>query len=185
MSTAVWIIIVLVVLAIIALLVMLPRMRAQSRERQAKHELGHRRERVATDNREQAGVRSRQAEQAEQKAVAAQQAAERERAEARRLETEADRHEQGLADDELIEDHERDRLGPVAGTPIDSDADGRDDRDERDDRDARAGQDERSGRFDRDSEGRGEGLDEREVAHEQGREDERTGDRPAARRDDA
>lgn len=173
MSTAVWIIIVLAVLAIIALVVMLPRMRAQSRERQAKRELGQRRERVATDNREEAGVRSRQAEQAEQKAAAAQQAAERERAEARRLETEADRHEQGLADDELIEDHERDRLGPVAGTPIDSDTD-----------DAVL-QEERSGRFDRDSEARGEGLDEREVAYEQGREDEREGDPPAARRSDA
>lgn len=184
MSTAVWIIIVLAVLAIIALVVMLPRMRAQSRERQAKRELGQRRERVATDNREQAGQRSRQAEQAEQKAVAAQQAAERERAEARRLETEADRHEQGLADDELIEDHERDRLGPVAGTPIDSDADGRDDRVEGDDRVA---QDERSGRFDHDNEARGEGLDEREVAYEQGREDKQKeqSDRPAARRSDA
>lgn len=171
MSTAVWIIIVLAVLAIVALVVLMPRMRAKSREREARRELGQRRDRVATENREEAGQRSRQAEQAEQKAAAAQQAAERERAEARRLETEADRHEQGLADDELIDDHERDRLGPVAGTPIDTDGDGR--------------ADERSGRFDRDNEARGEGLDEREVAYEQGREDEREGDRPAARRSDA
>jgi hypothetical protein len=182
MSTAVWIIIILAVLALIVLLVMLPRIRAKSREQKAKRELGQRRERVATENREEAGVRSRQAEQAEQKAAAAQQAAERERAEARRLETEADRHEQGLADDELIEDHERDRLGPVAGTPIDSDTDGRDDRVEGDDRPA---QNERSGRFDRDNEARGEGRDEREVTYEQGREDEKTGDPPAARRSDA
>ena len=181
MSAAAWIIIVLAVLAIIALVVLMPRMRAKSREQKAKRELGQRRERVATDNREQAGARSRQAEQAEQKATAAQQAAERERAEARRLETEADRHEQGLADDELIEDHERDRLGPVAGTPIDSDADGRDDRVESGDRGT---QDEGGGRFDRDNQTRGEGLDEREVAYEQGREDETKGDRPAARRSD-
>jgi ABC-type multidrug transport system fused ATPase/permease subunit len=179
MSTAAWIIIVLAVLAIIALVVLMPRMRAKSQEQKAKRELGQRRERVATDNREQAGVRSRQAEQAEQKAAAAQQAAERERAEARRLETEADRHERGLADDELIEDHERDRLGPVAGTPIDSDADGRAEGDDA------VVQDERSGRFDPDNEARGEGLDEREVAYEQGRDDEREGDRPAARRSDA
>lgn len=182
MSTAAWIIIVLAVLAIIALVVLMPRMRAKSQEQKAKRELGQRRERVATDNREQAGVSSRQAEQAEQKAAAAQQAAERERAEARRLETEADRHERGLADDELIEDHERDRLGPVAGTPIDSDRDGRDDRVEGDDTGM---QDDRGGRIDRDNEARGEGLDEREVAYEQGREDEKEGDRPAARRSDA
>jgi hypothetical protein len=176
MDTAVWIGIVIAVLVIVALLVMLPRMRGKSRERQARRELGRRRERVATYNREEAGQRNRQAEQAEQKAAAAQQAAERERAEARRLETEADRHERGLADDELIEDHERDRLGPVAGTPVDSNDEGRDDRVE---------QDQRSGRFDRDREARSDGLDEREVAYEQGREDERTDDRPAARRSDA
>lgn len=185
MSAAAWIIIVLAVLAIIALVVLMPRLRAKSQEQKAKRELGQRRERVATDNREQAGQRDRQAEQAEQKAAAAQQAAERERAEARRLETEADRHEQGLADDELIEDHERDRLGPVAGTPIDSDGDGRDDRVEGDGRDDTVVKDEGSGRFDRDNEARGENLDEREVAYEQGREDEREGDRPAARPSDA
>lgn len=165
MSTAAWIIIVLAVLAIIALVVLMPRMRAKSQEQKAKRELGRRRERVATESRDEAVQRERQAEQAEHKAAAAQQAAERERAEARRLETEADRHEKGLADDELIEDHERDRLGPVAGTPIDSDGDGRADRVE--------------------GEASGEGLDQREVAYEQGREDEREGDRPAARRSDA
>lgn len=184
MSTAAWIIIVLAVLAIIALVVLMPRMRAKSQEQKAKRELGRRRERVATESRDEAVQRERQAEQAEHKAAAAQQAAERERAEARRLETEADRHDKGLADDELIEDHERDRLGPVAGTPIESDGDGRDGRVEGG-RDETVVQDERSGRSDSDNEARGENLDQREVAYEQGREDEREGDRPAARRSDA
>ena len=120
MSTGLIIAIVIVVLLIVALLVLLPRMRAKAGEKKAERELGRRRERVATENRDQAGERSRQAEQAEQKATMAQQSAERERAEARRLETEADMHDRGLADDELIEDHERDRLGPVAGTGVDN-----------------------------------------------------------------
>ncbi|MDP9294299.1 MAG: hypothetical protein M3O90_07755 [Actinomycetota bacterium] len=123
MSTGLIIAIVIVVLLLVALLVLMPRIRAKTQEKQAERELGRRRERVATENRDQAGERTHLAEQAEQKATIAQQAAERERAEARRLESEADMHDRGLADDELIEDHERDRLGPVAGTGVDTDRD--------------------------------------------------------------
>jgi uncharacterized membrane protein YhiD involved in acid resistance len=123
MSTGLVIAIVIVVLLIVAVLVLMPRMRAKAGEKQAERELGRRRERVATENRDQAGERSRQADQAEQKAAIAQQTAERERAEARRLETEADMHDRGLADDQLVEDHERDRLGPVAGPGVDTDRD--------------------------------------------------------------
>jgi len=132
MDTGVIILIVVVVLILIALLVLLPRMRAKAQEQKARRELESRRENVATENREHATVRSREAERAEQKAAQAQQEAERERAEARRLEGEADMHEKGLADDQLIEDHERDRFEPVAGTGggADRDNDGVDDRNE-------------------------------------------------------
>jgi hypothetical protein len=187
MSTGLIIVIVVVVLLIIALLVMLPRMRAQAREREARRELGGRRDRVATENREQAGERARQAEQAEQKASIATATAERERAEARRLEADADRHESGLADDELIEDHERDRLGPVAGTPIDTDGDGHADRvdDDRIGHDDRVAPDDQvAGRSAGDAGNGDAGLDEREIANEQGREDEKRGDNPAVHRSD-
>ena len=116
MSTGLIIAIVVIVLILIALLVLLPRMRAQAQERKAKKELEGRRERVATENREAASTRASEAEKAEQQAVVAQQQAKAQRADAERLEAEAQMHERGLADDKLIEDHERDRFDGVAGT---------------------------------------------------------------------
>ena len=113
MSTGFIIAIVVVVLILIALLVMLPRMRAKAEERKAQKELECRRDRVATENREaasdarhrgregRAGGRDRPAE--------GPGAARRGRA----LEAEAKMHERGLADDQLVEDHERDRFAGV------------------------------------------------------------------------
>ena len=137
MSTGLIIAIVVVVLILIALLVMLPRMRAKAEERKAQKELESRRDRVATENREVASARASEAEKAEQEAAIAQQQAKAQRADAERLEAEAQLHERGLADDQLIEDHERDRFGGVAGPGHDEDAadartgtaDGRTDRD--------------------------------------------------------
>ncbi len=114
MSTGVIIAIVVIVLLLIGLLVLLPRMRAKADQRKAQKELEGRRDRVATENREAASTRATEAERAEQEAVVAQQKAKAERAEAERLESEAQLHERGLADDQLVEDHERDRFQGVA-----------------------------------------------------------------------
>ena len=122
MSTGLIIAIVVIVLILIALLVMMPRMRAKAEERKAQRELESRRERVATENREAASTRATHAERAEQEAVVAEQKAKAERAEAERLESEAQLHERGLADDRLVEDHERDRFQNVAGPGRDHDA---------------------------------------------------------------
>jgi hypothetical protein len=111
----------LVVLVLVALLVLLPRMRAKAEEGKATKELESRRERVAGEHRQEAGARSASAEESERKAAIAHQTAKSERAEAERLEQEAQLHERGLADDKLIDDHERDRFEGVAGTARDND----------------------------------------------------------------
>ena len=99
MSTGTIIAIVVVVLIVVALIaVLMPRMRAKSRERQLVRERGA----VADAHREQASARSVRADEAEQIAA-------RERAEAELHETRARMHERGLADDELADD--RARLG--------------------------------------------------------------------------
>ena len=105
----------MVALIIIALLVMLPRMRAAADRKKAERELLSRRETVATEHREAASQRETRAEAAEQKARMAQQAAERERAEANMEHERATMHERGLADDELIDESERERFAGVAG----------------------------------------------------------------------
>jgi hypothetical protein len=136
MSTGLIIAIIVVALILIALAVMLPRMRETARRKQAERELDNRRQAVAGEHRSEAAQRQEQADRAEQKARMAQQAAERERAEASLQNERADMHERGLADDQLIEDHERDRFADVANTgtaprgaegdvaPADRDADG-------------------------------------------------------------
>jgi hypothetical protein len=122
MSTGLIIAIVIVAIIIIALLVMLPRMRATARQKQAQRELHSRRETVAGEHRAEAAEREQRAEMAEQKARMAQQAADRERAEANLREEKASMHERGLADDELIEEDERDRFADVAGPDRTADA---------------------------------------------------------------
>jgi hypothetical protein len=126
MSTGLIILIVVVALLLIGLLVMLPRMRAKSEERKAQRELESRRDRVATEHRETASARATEADRAEQEAEIAQQKARAERAEAERHEAEANMHDRGLADDKLVEDHERDRFASVTGGNG-TDADRRDD----------------------------------------------------------
>ena len=123
MSTGLIIAIVVAAIIIIALLVMLPRMRAGAQRKQAERELHSRREAVAGEHRSAAAERENQAEQAEQKARLAQQTAEKERAEANLQSERAKMHERGMADDELIEEHERDRFADVAGTGTRGDAD--------------------------------------------------------------
>ena len=125
MSTGLIIAIVVVAIIIIALLVMLPRMRATAERKKAERELHSRRETVASEHRAEASERERRAEQAEQKARLAEQSAERERAEANLQSERATMHERGMADDELIDDSERDRFADVSpGVRADADRDG-------------------------------------------------------------
>ena len=123
MSTGLIIAIAVAAVLIIALLVLLPRMRAAARQKQAQRELHSRRDRVAEEERSAATERERDAEMAERKARMAQQEAERERAEANLRRERAEMHERGEADDELIDDSERDRFQGVTGA-ADRDGDG-------------------------------------------------------------
>src|SRR4051794_10189498 len=114
MSKGLIIAIVVVALLLIALFAfVLPRARRTAQVKARERELGQRRERAAEDQRVEAAERNRQAEMAEQKARMAQSEAQRERAEAELREQRAQMHEQGMADHELIDEHERDRF---AGT---------------------------------------------------------------------
>jgi TolA-binding protein len=114
MSTGLIIAIVVVVLLLIALFAfVLPRSRHKAQIAARERELGQRRERAAETERTQAAERNREAEMAEQKARMAETEAKRERAEAELREQRAQMHEQGMADHELIEDHEREHF---AGT---------------------------------------------------------------------
>jgi hypothetical protein len=97
-------------------------MRASAHRKQAERELHSRRDAVAEEHRSAAAEREHHAEVAEQKARMAQQAAERDRAEANLQSERASMHERGMADDELIDDHERDRFADVANTPGTADA---------------------------------------------------------------
>ena len=124
MSTGLIIAIAVAVVILLALLVMLPKMRDSARRQKAERELAQRRETVADEHRSAAREREQRAEVAEQKARMAQQAAERERAEAGLMQERASMHERGLADDELVDDSERDRFADVMATPADRDGDG-------------------------------------------------------------
>jgi predicted Holliday junction resolvase-like endonuclease len=116
-----WLIVVIVVAAVIllGLLVMLPRMRASARRKQAERELHSRRETVAEEHRSAASERETRAEMAEQKARMAEEAAQRERAEANLQSERAQMHERGMADEELVDPSERDRFRDVANPPAD------------------------------------------------------------------
>ena len=126
MSTGAIIAIVVVVLIIIALLAfVLPRMRARARVRARERELQQRREQVAGEHRAEADQRERQAAQSEQKARIAQREAEAERAQAQLHQERAGLHERGMADDELIDDHERDRFAGTSAMQPTTDDDAR------------------------------------------------------------
>ena len=119
MSTGLIIVIVVAAVLVVALLVMLPRMRASARRKQAERELHSRRETVADEHRAAAAERESRAETAEQQARIAEQTAQRERAEANLQSERAGMHERGMADHELIDESERDRFRDVADRPED------------------------------------------------------------------
>jgi flagellar biosynthesis/type III secretory pathway M-ring protein FliF/YscJ len=124
MSTALIIVIVVAALLLIALFAfVLPRARRTAQVKARERELGQRREQVAGEQRAEAQERRGQAEMAEQRAQMAESEAKRERAEAELREQRAQMHERGMADDELIDESERDRF---AGTSADEPAATRD-----------------------------------------------------------
>jgi FtsZ-interacting cell division protein ZipA len=114
MSTGLIIAIVVVALILIALFAfVLPRARRTAQVKARERELERRRERVAGEHRAEAEERRGQAEMAEQRAQVAESEAKRERAEAELREQRAQMHERGMADDELIDESEREKF---AGT---------------------------------------------------------------------
>ena len=118
MSTLVVVlIVVVVVLVLLGLFFLLPRVRETARVKKRERELGQRRDQVVSDHREQAEVRDRRAEEAEQRARIAEQEAERERAEAQLRQEKASLHERGMADHELVEEHEREDFKGTSAVP--------------------------------------------------------------------
>jgi type II secretory pathway pseudopilin PulG len=116
MSTGAIIAIVVVVLILLAVVAfVLPRMRRKAEVRARERELGQRREQVAEHHRTEASTREREAEMAERRANLAQAEAEKQRAQAQMEQQRADMHERGMADDELVADHERDHFAPAMG----------------------------------------------------------------------
>ena len=114
MSTGLIIAIVVIAIVLIAIVAfVMPRMRKNAQVKARERELQQRREHVAGEHRAEAEERRREAEAAEQRARMAESEAQRERAEADLREQRAQMHERGMADDELIDESERDRF---AGT---------------------------------------------------------------------
>ncbi|MBE2317492.1 hypothetical protein DVA67_016025 [Solirubrobacter sp. CPCC 204708] len=112
----------LIVIAIVAFL--LPRMRRKAQIQKRERELQQRRERVANEHRSEADQREREASQAEQRARIAQKEAEAQRAQAELHQERAGLHEKGMADDELIDDHERDKFAGTSAMSGSHDRDG-------------------------------------------------------------
>jgi FtsZ-interacting cell division protein ZipA len=164
MSTGLIIAIVVIALILIALFAfILPRARRDAEVKKRERELEQRREHRAEEHRVEAAERRNQAEMAEQRARMAETEAQKERAEAEMREQRAQMHERGMADDELIDENERDRFAgtsamrdePAAARAEDRD----DDRTVRDDGTMRDDDDERP-------------MHEPSTEYEQGRVDE-------------
>ena len=121
------VVVALIILAVVALL--LPRMRRKAELQKRERELQNRRERVADQHRSEAEQREHQASQAEQRARIAQKEAEAERAQAQLHQERAGLHEKGLADDELIDESEREKFAGTSAMSPTGDRDGRTDHD--------------------------------------------------------
>jgi hypothetical protein len=110
---AIIVIVVVVALVLLALLFLVRRFGDRARVKKRELELRQRRKQVVSEHREEAETREQKAEEAQRRARIAEQEATRERAEAQLRQEKADLHERGLADHDLIEEHERERF---AGT---------------------------------------------------------------------
>ena len=121
MSTGLIIAIVVAVLILIVLFaVVLPRARRGAEMKARERELEQRREHRAEEHREEAAQRHGEADKAEQRARMAESEAQKERAEAELREQRAQMHERGMADDELIDESERDKFAGTSATRDDS-----------------------------------------------------------------
>jgi len=121
------IIAIIVIVAVVALVLgalFLVRFGRRAKVKKRELELRRRRKRVIEEHHQEAERRERKADEAELRARIAEQEARRERAEARVREEMAARHERGMADHELVEEHERERFaGTSAVTDTEGDAD--------------------------------------------------------------
>jgi hypothetical protein len=122
---AIVVIVVVVALVLLGAIFLLPRARERARVKKRDRELGQRRKRVVGEHREEADRRQREAEMAERRARIAEQEAQREREEARLRQEKATLHEEGMADHELIEEHERDDFAGTSAVSASKDDDGR------------------------------------------------------------
>ena len=108
---AIVVIVVVVALVLLGLFFLLPRFRERAQVKKREFELRQRRKQVVSEHRGEAETRERQAEEAERRARIAEQEASRERAEAQLRHEKAELHERGMADHELVEEHEREDFG--------------------------------------------------------------------------
>jgi hypothetical protein len=95
----------------------MPRIRERNRIRKSEAELGRRRENVVEQHQNEAQLREERADEAERRARIAEQEAQRERADAQLQKEHAAVHERGLADDQLIGDHEREDFAGTSAVP--------------------------------------------------------------------
>jgi FtsZ-interacting cell division protein ZipA len=154
MSTGLIIAIVVIALILVALFAfVLPRMRRRAEIKARERELGQRREQVAEHHRTAATEREREAEMAERQARMAQAEADKQRAEAQMQQQRAEMHERGMADHELVEDHEREHFAPAMRdeTPAERPVEGGTAHEPRTEYE-QGRVDERAGRFDRSAE---------------------------------
>lgn len=115
MSVIAIIVIAVVVVALVLLaLLMLRRFGHQAMVKKRELKLRQRRRRIIGEHHAEAERRERKADLAELRARIAEQEARRDRAEARVRQEKAAQHERGMADHELVEEHERERFaGPA------------------------------------------------------------------------
>ena len=128
MSTGVIIAIVVVVVIALVAIALFMRTRGVVRRKQRERELGRRRDAAAEIHNEAASQRNERAEAAQERARMAELEAQRERTEAEMHTRHAKAHEQGLADDELIREDERDKFAGTGSTTGRGDGRTRDDR---------------------------------------------------------
>ena len=107
---------VVVVAILFALLMFVPRMRERARLRAHATELDQRRTQAIAEQRHEADLRARHAEEAQRRARIADAEASRERAEAQLRREQAAQYERGMADHELIEDSESERFAGTSAT---------------------------------------------------------------------
>lgn len=116
---AIIVIVVVVALVLLGAMFLVRRFGNRARMKKRELELRQRRKEFAAKHREESEQREQKAEEAELRARIAEQEARRERAEAQLRQEQATLHERGMADQELVEDHERERFAGTSAAPED------------------------------------------------------------------